>query len=442
MIIFLLAAACTLVAIYYLMRDVRKGILVTIAVKPIIDATWNYSFMDLSLLKIIGILFPILILGHALVRRESIFRFPLSFFWILYIYDNIWISTLVGLYENSPLEGMEYFFRILNGFAAFLMFQKLFTDREDFKHLIIAFLVAGVFPICIGVYQAYTGEIWQMRTSMGFIRKVGMYHDAFSFRHYAFQTLTAVLLYYSYFLNKSTKQSIMLLGLTIGAFVLLNNIFSKAAYAILGIWILGWTVMNKKPLMLVTILICIGSYIILKGGEPIKTAEHVFSKEIVYINIQDYESQMRVLAGRPTIWRDIISSWNRLGAFSKIFGSGLTASYHNDFLRALVTGGYVGLIVYLSLLAAISLRIVKNLLLKRTPLNVMALLLITTWIIDSIGLNQGLFPSYQWFIWGFISISIRGVSGLDANESESIAEVTLNPLDRHRLRGGRTHGIG
>jgi O-antigen ligase len=398
------------------MRDIKKGFLVTIAVKPIIDATWNYNWVDINLLKLIGALVPLFFLWHSLYRRENIFKFPLSVFWILYVYDTAWISLLVGLENQSILSGTDYFLRIFNGFAAFYIFQKHFSNREDFKQLLTAYLVAGIFPLGMGLYQAVTGDVWRVRMTVGLVRNVGIYHDAFSLRSYAYQTLTGVLLYSSYYLKDNRKQSFFLLSLAVGAIVVLYNAYSKAGYIIFAVWAVGWTVLNKKPLLLIALLISLLSFVAIQGGEPIEKIRQVYSKEISYMYHEDYASRQRIFAGRPVIWQNIMHTWQYLSPFYKVFGSGVYTGFHNDFLRMLVNGGYAGLIIYILLLLATFLKILRSLIIKRTPLVTMALLLFTMWIIDTIGLNPGLYPAYQWYVWGFIAIAIKGVSGLDKQD--------------------------
>jgi len=34
------------------------------------------------------------------------------------------------------------------------------------------------------------------------------------------------------------------------------------------------------------------------------------------------------------------------------------------------------------------------------------------WLVDTLGLAPGLYPAYQWYVWGFIGLALRGVEGL------------------------------
>ena len=52
--------------------------------------------------------------------------------------------------------------------------------------------------------------------------------------------------------------------------------------------------------------------------------------------------------------------------------------------------------------------------LKRwTPINVMSVMVFAMFMVDAMGMHPGQYPSYLWFVWGFISLALRGVDGLD-----------------------------
>jgi hypothetical protein len=46
---------------------------------------------------------------------------------------------------------------------------------------------------------------------------------------------------------------------------------------------------------------------------------------------------------------------------------------------------------------------------ERSPLNVMAVMLFGMWLVDTIGLTPRAYPGYQWYVWGFIGLALRGV---------------------------------
>lgn len=71
----------------------------------------------------------------------------------------------------------------------------------------------------------------------------------------------------------------------------------------------------------------------------------------------------------------------------QIFGTGNPSAPHNDFLRSLLSGGVIGLMIYVVLLHVIGMRVFKNYLRERSPLNVMALMIFGMWLIDTIGLS-------------------------------------------------------
>lgn len=408
-----LATALVLLSLFYLMRDAKRGILVTIASKPIIDATWSYNVAGFNLLKVIGVAVPVILLAYVLRNRDNLMNMPLAFFWWLYLFDLLLISFIFGFDYSTPLVGFEYFLRGFNGFIAFFFFQKYFAERAEFRALVVAFLVAGIFPIAMGAYQAFTGEIWQYRQTVGLARKVGLYHDAFSFRSYAFQTLAACLLYYNYYLTGKKIQVFSLVLLTSGSLLLIFNIYSKAGYLILLMWLITWCILARKwavPVLLVCAIIAANIW---TGGKVLNEVQQVFTKEATYLESGDSRSQERVLAGRPTLWKPIFADWTRLDSLDKLWGYGRGAAFHNDYLRVLFNGGILGLIIYVALLAAIGWRLVMKLISGLTPLRIVGFMIYLMWLVDTIGLVPGQYPAYQWFVWGFIALSLKGVRGLD-----------------------------
>jgi O-antigen ligase len=128
----------------------------------------------------------------------------------------------------------------------------------------------------------------------------------------------------------------------------------------------------------------------------------------------------------------VLSIWQKLGIINKLLGSGQanTGGGHNDYLRILINAGILGLIAYLVLLIAIGLGVMRNLTKHRNPLNLMALIIYCAWMIDTLGLTPGLYPNYQWYVWGFIGIALKGVTGLHDESRSGIANMR-NDEDKH-----------
>ena len=141
-----------------------------------------------------------------------------------------------------------------------------------------------------------------------------------------------------------------------------------------------------------------------------RDTQQVFWKETVVIKGDTSERAIkRTLAGRWYGWEYLLTDYWEKPFLSKTFGTGDPKAPHNDFLRSLLSGGMIGLLIYITLLMAIGIRIFMNYRQDPSPLNVMALMIFVMWMIDTIGTHPGLSPSYQWYVWGIIGLSFTDI---------------------------------
>lgn len=411
MILFVIATISTALVILLMLYNGFVGVQAFVLLKPIIDTSWNHGYFGINNLRLIGVVVPLfLVVKVFLVDAERKKGLTGIFLGVLLLMINL-PGTFMVIGSGDFMGAINTIFRYLNAFLGLYIFQMYFSDVKTFKRLLILILVAGLFPIGMGIYQSITGEIWQMRKAAGLTRLVGLYHDAFSLRHYAFQTLTGILLYWSYFSVKKTSLKIFLLAFGAACVVVIFNLFSKAALASVVVWTFCWCLLNKR----IGLFFVMGFVMVIvnlaTGGAMIEQATQVFSKEIgAYEGTMD---EKFALSGRMGIWGYYFEKWQNSGPIEQIIGTGHMGSYHSEFLRVLITNGLVGLIVYLFILAFIGLRVAGNVMKKNSPLNVMALMIYLMFILDCIGLTPGVYPSYMIYIFGFLMLSIRGVDGLD-----------------------------
>jgi O-antigen ligase len=176
-------------------------------------------------------------------------------------------------------------------------------------------------------------------------------------------------------------------------------------------------VFNKKFLWLIFIPIIILGFNFATGNRIFKDTERVFMKEIgAYDGTMDSKY---VLAGRTVVWEMIYEDWQKKTLFYKFFGSGSNPSAHNEFLRILICNGVFGLFIFVFVFIWIGWQVWTNILKRANPLSVMAGMIFVMWCIDIMGLHPGLYPAYQWFVFGFITLGLRGVPGLDGIVEET-----------------------
>lgn len=395
-----------------------NGILVTLAFKPVIDATWNNGFLGMNLLRIIGVAVPLLILPRILHSRGKQFL-NMELAWVAIALFSFNMLGATGLVAAGKFNAsLDFFLRVLNGFLSFFLFQHYFAEKENFRKLLLALMIAGLFPVLVGIYQFSTGHVWRIHTtSMGMMRYAGLYHNSVSVRIFGFQTLTAILLYWSYFASRKYGVRLFLALYAFACALVIFRAYTKTGMANLFAWAVIWSIFTRKLHWLLVIAILTLTINFTAGNRIFKDTERVFMKEIgAYEGTMD---EKYILAGRTLIWKDALKQWSEENIFFKMFGSGANPPVHNEYLRILICNGIFGLLAFISAMAIISMRVVKNMLSRASPLNVVAVMIFVMLFLDTIGLHPGLYPAYQWYVYGFITLSLCGVKGLESRLENS-----------------------
>lgn len=392
--------------------DTKKGLLAAVAVRPFIECFWQAKDMRFGLkpTEINGILLPLVIFFKVIIGKDTKFiRSSFAVLWVLFTLYQI-LPTMLIIMERGITPGLDFFFRMLNGFVGFYAFQEFFYKRADFKKLLLAFLIASIVPLSMSFYQnVIGGSIRTEVTVLGLVRNIGFYHDSVSLRFYSLQTLAATILYSAYFTQPGQRFKRGFLALWgIFSIFTIYRLFTKAGYLILAQWAVVWFFLKKQ--IVIFLLIIASGLVILSVSrfEWTEDIEAVYSKEIDAI--QGEERFEKTFQGRWFGWIAALDWWIALPLPQKLIGSGKTGlGSHNDFLRALLGTGIIGLLLYLVLLSWALLKGWQNYLKDPSPLNIMALMLLCMWGIDSIGLTPGAYPGYQIFVWGFVGLAFRGL---------------------------------
>ena len=391
------------------------GILLLFTFQPIIAASWNSTFAGINALQLVGTMFPIVMIARMFLTADyGGKRLHLLVVWLLYIFVTL-ISTASIVAKSNYIEAIENFIKIFNGFIGFYLLIPYFDNFKRLKKLTISLILAGLFPMIIGIYQAVTGKIWYERMTVGLMRNVGLYHDAFAPKFIMFQTIAGILLYWHYFSNKKIVNKLILFIYLILCTVVLFKLYSKSAYLSFSIWTISWAILNKKYIhLLVVLTLLIGANIAL-DNTAFNLVDTVFSKETSAW--EGTGDQKYILAGRLGIWENYLSAWLNSGIVGITFGMGTAGGRaHNDFMRVLVSGGVVGISVYVVLILSIAFKLLKTIWGRFTGLHTIGVMLFLMWFVDAIGTTPGIYPSYQWFVWGIIGLIISGVDGFGEND--------------------------
>ncbi len=273
-------------------------------------------------------------------------------------------------------------------------------------------IIAGITPLSMSVYQNILGgTIRTEETIFGLVRNIGFYHDAYTLRFYSLQTLAALILYIMYFTQKgqlTVRGFLTSLGLL--AIFTIYRIYSKAGYLILAQWATVWFWFRKQFLVLILVFLVGTISVSVAEFSWLEDVQAVYAKEIAVLTGGGEVDAM--FQGRVGGWRETFKGWQKAPFLAQLFGTGTTAlGMHNDFLRALIGTGLIGLILYCILIGWALIISFRNCIRQATPLNIMALMLLIMWLIDAMGLVPGGYPGYQIFVWGVVGLAFRGVEG-------------------------------
>jgi hypothetical protein len=418
-----IAALSVLVVATAFVFGVRAGILATLLLHPVAAAGWHLAYfvgpIKLNPLVVVGLLVPLFIILRAFTKGPSFTQMPLSGIWILYVCYNIFAGTMHALDEGAGTS-LNLISRHIAGFVGFYMLQAFFTERRDFRHLTIALVLSGLFPVLIVLYQILTGSgtlrglssggDLRLDQAFGLVRYSGFYHDIVSVRGYVFQCLAGIVLYWAYFVrpNRDMVVKALLIALTLASLFVLYKMYSKAVILTLLLWFGIWFFANGRlglALVLGFLLIGVNA---LQSDLIFSEAETLFQVEINEAEGGDVDTG-RLLHGRVGVWQHALQGFFQTSFLEQMFGAWSAFGAHNDFLQKLFYGGFVGLTIYVMLLYKIGMTILRMNLRRRSPINLMAAMVFCGWMVDTIGVVPSLYPGYQWYAWGVIGLAIKGL---------------------------------
>lgn len=403
-----LSIALGIVSIVLLAFRPRLGVPAVFIARPFVDTLWPDMIGSIRPTEVFSVAVPTLIMMHLAFASgtASFRRMPMRWLWVVWVVDVALFSGMI-LYNNHVADGFNIFFRHLNGLVGFFMLQAWFADERYTKRLLLAMVIGGVFPMATGVYEALTGDHWKITFGEGgLVRNIGMYHDAITIRYLALQTILAVTLFTTLYLNRRWLSSLVSTAYGAVCAFVLYGAYSKAGIVTLTSWLILWPTLLRKVRTLVVLglagLILAGTF----SEKIIDTVSVVFNKEIGVA--QGDLGVNRSFSGRWYIWQEMMTERESFTSSQRIFGSGQIAlGAHNDYLVVLFHGGVIGLILYLCLLLALFARIVRDLITRIDPWSVAALLAFIMWMVDTIGLVPSAYSGYQWFVWGIVGLAFR-----------------------------------
>ncbi len=382
-----------------------------LALKPLIDLTWRWSFFRFSEQSVNPqALVGMAVLGLnavAVLRNAAWRRLPRRVMVMLAF------ASLSVVFSPSSW-GFNELLRLLAGTTFFYTAGPLLAEPRQFDRFSKVFLCAMTVPVILSYFQ-WAGilpyDYWDWLNGEPVGRASGTYPTPLSmsfFLYYAFPIGLA--------LAGGKNQSkwakgcaVLFLLLASGALALGNH---RTAYLIVALQIFIWLAMTRGRKAVLAFLSVLALVTVLSFG----WLETLYAPVGRALSGEDNMANGDLFRGRGFQWLLFLDSYASGGPFHWVFGNGgsIIAGYdpdatdvdsvepHNDFIRILHAYGAVGLLLYLSILALFlkrAFRLLRSLEeFPRMLARIMLLALIAI-IIQSMMMEPMRFPTGVWYLF-------------------------------------------
>jgi hypothetical protein len=386
-----------------------------LALKPLIDLTWRWSFFRFSEqavnpqavvgLAVLGLN------GVAVLNNAACRRLPRR------VMAMLAFASLSVVFSPSSW-GFNELLRLLAGTTFFYTAGPLLAQPIQFDRFAKVFLGAMTVPVILSYFQWFgllPYDYWDWLNGQSVGRASGTYPTPLSmsfFLYYAFPVALAVAS------GKNQRPlakggAVLFLLLASGALAFGNH---RTAYIIVALQIITWLAITRGRKAVLAFVAVMALAVILS----LNWVETLYTPVAQAISGQADLENGQLFRGRGFQWLLFLNSYASSGPFHWVFGNGasIVAGYdpeatdvdsvepHNDYIRILHAYGAVGLLWYLSILW---LFIRRTFQLLRSPdsfprmlARIMLLALIAI-IIQSVMMEPMRYPTGVWYFFAIAS---------------------------------------
>jgi O-antigen ligase len=382
-----------------------------LALKPLVDLTWRWSFFRFSeqsvnTQAIVGVT-VLLLNGVAVMTNAAWRRLPRHVLAML-------ACASLSVFFSPSSWALNELIRLLAGTTFFYTAGPLLADPKQFDRFAKVFLAAMALPVILSYFQ-WAGilpyEYWDWLDGQAVNRASGTYPTPLSmsfFLYYAFPLALAIA--GGKMQTAWTKYgAIVFLVLASGALALGNL---RTAYVIVALQILAWLAMTRGRKAVMTFLAVLALIVILSFSWLRTLSAPITDALSGKADMENGE----LFRGRGFQWLLFLNSYASSGPFHWVIGNGgsTIAGYdtedtevdslepHNDYIRILHAYGIVGLLLYLSILLLFlkrSLHLLRSAEeFPRTLARIMLLALIAV-AIQSLMMEPMRYPTGIWYLF-------------------------------------------
>jgi len=337
---------------------------------------------------------------YIIINHEIIFSSPIikPVFVIL-----VCLTAVTLIADPKNIEGFTelskiYFWMVLMIVIADMTKNNQISMKRIYQLVTISSII---FLISLFVSQKFG-----IQTSKGY-SNWGANTGAFA-PHAVAISLCMILNVIVYFIGKQKKLSYFLLAIILCSLIVFSilNTYVRTAYlasviALISLIVLTWNYnkgegAKRQKLTLVVIFLVMSGIVVFQ----ISTHRENYNKRFTDLSNLDE----KYAAGRLEIWKDAIKTYQRYTIFEKILGGGIGISYknqflgtgkagtHNDYIFILLSGGLLGIVLFVWLFIVIIRCLKCSKYGDRTPI-IIGLSTVVTYLVASMTNNVQVYPS-------------------------------------------------
>jgi O-antigen ligase len=400
-----------------------------LALKPLVDLTWRWSFFRFSeqsvnTQAIVGVT-VLLLNGVAVLTNAAWHRLPRHVLALL-------AFASLSVFFSPSSWALNELVRLLAGTTFFYTAGPLLADPKRFDRFAKVFLLAMALPVVLSYFQ-WAGilpyEYWDWLDGQQVSRASGTYPTPLSmsfFLYYAFPIALAVA--GGKMQSTWAKGGAMVFLLLASGALALGNL--RTAYVIVALQIFTWLAMTRGRKAVVTFLAVLALIVALSFSWLRTLSAPITDALSGKADMENGE----LFRGRGFQWLLFLNSYASSGPFHWVIGNGgsTIAGYdtedtdvdslepHNDYIRILHAYGIVGLLLYLSILLLFLKRSLGLLQsaeeFPRTLARIMLLALIAI-VIQSLMMEPMRYPTGIWYLFAIGSALFCVKAGPEAREA-------------------------
>ena len=378
---------------------------------------WDIVF-GFSALEVSGFLFPVSLLlwwvhtGSPHFTSKVVLFYTLFFLWVTVI-------TFLKVIDGANLiYSASFFFRLLNGYCAFLFFPFLFDDYKKIQYLLLAYSFSLIFPFLQGLIQFfYSPTFLGMTTSFtrgdtgpDIIMYHGLYHK---YDGYAWASLLAAMLAIYYLPTvQPKKQKYFVLVVLFSWFLATLTLSRLLLILILFVTVSYFFILRRDNIFFYIFVPAVILFAILLGTRFEQLSLRSESEISVVTGDKDISAGLH---GRVDLWQNSYAKFSTLPLQKQMFGSQIDIGPHGDYVTWLLEYGYIGLFFYITLFllfvyqVSVWLYMVSKyssfrLFFFLSKFGFMVLISLFVWLMSAWVHNPSSYPDYSYFILGNVGI--------------------------------------